>query len=68
MNLWRCRQNKGAEVMEVSHGRSASYDPYNGVRKPRSRTAVAELPPSLANAGSPSVPPSVPPSTLFAPP
>ena len=27
---------------EIIHGRSASYDPYNDVRKPRSRAAVGE--------------------------
>ena len=37
-----CRQNKGMDTMEVVHARSSSYDPYNGVRKPRSRAAVGE--------------------------
>ena len=30
------------KVPEIIHGRSASYDPYNDVRKPRSRAAVGE--------------------------
>lgn len=29
-------------MVEIAHGRSASYDPYNDVRKPRSRAAVGE--------------------------
>jgi len=36
------QQFEGNNGLAVAHGRSSSYDPYNDVRKPRSRTAVGE--------------------------
>jgi hypothetical protein len=35
-------RSNNKNVPEIIHGRSASYDPYNDVRKPRSRAAVGE--------------------------
>ncbi|XP_046455469.1 partitioning defective 3 homolog isoform X7 [Daphnia pulex] len=35
-------ESNNKNVPEIIHGRSASYDPYNDVRKPRSRAAVGE--------------------------
>ena len=37
-----CYRSNNKNVPEIIHGRSASYDPYNDVRKPRSRAAVGE--------------------------
>ncbi|KZS11714.1 Partitioning defective 3-like protein [Daphnia magna] len=35
-------ESNNKNMAEIAHGRSASYDPYNDVRKPRSRAAVGE--------------------------
>lgn len=35
-------ESNNKNMVEIAHGRSASYDPYNDVRKPRSRAAVGE--------------------------